>query len=180
MIRRIFFACLVLLPLPADMPCCIGMETLHYESGEPEPGLFEEAVVLIKKYEGWHDKKHYPYVGYGHRLLKGETFDYHISEVFADSLLRNDLRQKCSRFRQLGADSLLLGTLAYNVGERNLLGDKKRPPSMLIKKLKRGERDIYCEYLSFCHYKGMIIPSLKRRREEEFQKLFIKTNNQRQ
>ena len=34
--------------------------------------LFEDAVQLIKKYEGWHHARDQPYVGYGHRLLPRE------------------------------------------------------------------------------------------------------------
>ena len=162
--RHIFLVSLMLLPMQAGSP----------------PSLFEEAVTLIKKHEGWHGERHHPYVGYGHRLLKGENFDHRITEPFADSLLRRDLRLKCSRFRQFGADSLLLGALAYNVGEAKLLGDGKHPRSKLIRRLEAGNRDVYRQYTSFCRYKGKIIPSLKRRREEEFQKLFINNNNPRQ
>lgn len=126
----------------------------------------------IKKFEGWHTKKDFPYVGYGHRLIKGETFNSNISESFADSLLRKDLRNKCSHFRKFGKDAIILGTLAYQVGEGKLLGNGKYPKSKLIKKLENGSRDIYKEYISFCTYRGKIIPSIKQRRMEEFNLLF--------
>ena len=32
---------------------------------------FERAVRCTKFFEGWHSEKHYPYVGYGHKLLPG-------------------------------------------------------------------------------------------------------------
>lgn len=79
-----------------------------------ETDLFDMAVACIKKYEGWHTAKNYPYVGYGHRLLPGERFRANISESFADSLLRKDLRQKCSVFRHFGKDSLLLSEISDN------------------------------------------------------------------
>ena len=109
---------------------------------------FESAVACIKRYEGMHDHRHLPYVGYGHKLLPGESFPT-MTEKLADSLLRADLRKKCAVFRRFGADSLLC-------------------------KLEAGERDIHSEYAAFCHYKGKAVPSIRRRREEEFKILFIK------
>lgn len=139
-----------------------------------ETPYFEKAVELIKRHEGWHDKRHKNYVGCGHRLLKGETFGHDISEEFADSLLRRDLLQKCSVFRKHGKDSLILGVLAYNVGEYNILGHKNKPASRLIQKIRSGNRDFYDEYVSFCRYRNKAIPSIKQRRMEEFELLYIK------
>lgn len=135
--------------------------------------LFESAVACIKRYEGMHDSRHHPYVGYGHKLLPGESFPQ-MTEEIADSLLRADLRNKCAVFRRFGADSLLLGVLAYNVGEYRLLGYGDRPKSRLIRKLEAGDRDIRTEYAAYCHYKGKAVPSIRKRREEEFKILFIK------
>lgn len=142
-----------------------------------ETDLFDKAVACIKKYEGWHSAKNHPYVGYGHRLLPGEHFRADISESFADSLLRKDLLQKCSVFRHFGKDSLILGVLAYHVGEYTLLGHGKRPKSKLIEKLESGNRDIYHEYISYRKYKGRVVPSIERRRKEEFELLFDKTKS---
>ena len=77
---------------------------------------FELAVACIKKYEGLHGPKHHPYVGYGHKLLPGERFSPKMTKRQADALLRSDLRKLCAMFRGFGRDSLLLATLAYNVG----------------------------------------------------------------
>ena len=134
---------------------------------------FEVAVACIKRYEGMHDSRHHPYVGYGHKLLSGESFPA-MTEKIADSLLRADLRKKCAAFRRFGADSLLLGVLAYNVGESRLLGYGNRPKSRLVRKLEAGDRDIHAEYTAYCHYRGKAVPSIRRRREEEFKLLFIK------
>lgn len=120
-----------------------------------------------------HDHRHLPYVGYGHKLLPGESFPA-MTEELADSLLRADLKKKCAVFRRFGADSLLLGVLAYNVGEYRLLGYGARPKSRLVCNLEAGNRDIYSEYAAFCHYRGKTVPSIRRRREEEFKLLFIK------
>lgn len=127
--------------------------------------LFEDAVQLIKRYEGWHHARDKPYVGYGHRLLPTDTFGSNISESFADSLLHNDLKKKCAVFRRFGRDSLLLGVLAFNVGENRVLRSK------LVRKLEAGERNIKGEYLSFRMCKGKVVRSLERRRKEEYELL---------
>jgi GH24 family phage-related lysozyme (muramidase) len=134
---------------------------------------FDLAVDCIRKFEGWHSNRHYPYVGYGHRLLPGEHYSATIIEAFADSLLRKDLLQKCSVFRHFGKDSLLPGVMAYNVGEYKILGSSKYAKSKLIQKLEKGDRNIYNEYMSFCKYKGKILPSLKNRRKCEYELLFV-------
>lgn len=147
--------------------------SLLYMTNAHAQDRFEQAVVCIKQFEGLHSRQHHPYVGYGHKLLPGEHYPSPMSEQAADSLLRQDLLQKCSVFRRFGRDSLLLGVLAYNVGETALLGNRHRPRSQLILKLKRGNRKVYAEYTSFCRYKGNRLPALAKRREIEYQLLHI-------
>ena len=144
---------------------------LAAEMALAQDGRFEEAVTLIKRYEGMHDERHYPYVGYGHKLLQNEHYPV-MTEERADSLLRADLRQKCRVFRRFGRDSLLLGVLAYNVGEYRLLGYGERPKSRLVRKLEAGERDIRAEYVSFCRYRGKAVASLRQRRDDEYELLY--------
>ena len=91
----------------------------------------------------------------------------------ADALLRKDLRKFCAMFRQFGKDSLLLATLAYNVGPYRLLGSKAIPKSTLVKKLETGDRNIYREYIAFCNYKGKRHAMLLKRRKAEFALLYI-------
>lgn len=147
---------------------------LVLSAGAQAQDRFEQAVALIKQAEGMHAAQHHPYVGYGHRLQPGEQFSSGITEERADSLLRSDLRQKCRVFRRFGRDSLLLGVLAYNVGEYRLLGYGEHPKSRLIEKLEAGDRDIYAQYVTFRKYKGKVLPSLERRRKMEFQLLYEK------
>lgn len=80
--------------------------------------LFERAVLIIKKFETLHQLKHRPYYGYGHRILPGERFPQHrpMTESEADALLRKDLKKICVMYSEYGKDSVLLGTLAYNIG----------------------------------------------------------------
>lgn len=139
--------------------------TFHYT----EKDLFNDAVEFIIKHEGWHGKEHHPFVGYGHKLTKDDKFNHDISHDFARKLVIKDLRQKCSVFREFGKDSLLLGILAYHVGEGNI----KR--SSIIRKLKSKDKNIYDSYVSFCKHNGKVIPSIKERRKKEYKQFFNKT-----
>lgn len=134
---------------------------------------FERAVSVIKHFEGMHSAKHYPYVGYGHKVLPGENLSRNMTEEEADRLLRSDLRKLCKIFSGYGQDSLLLATLAYNVGAYRLLGYGDRPKSRLVQMLEEGDRNIYREYITFRKYKGKVIPSLELRRRMEFELLYI-------
>ena len=131
---------------------------------------FDRAVEIIKKYEGLHQPKHWPLVGYGHKVMAGEKFSRSktMSEADADALLRKDLLKNCAVFRSFGADSLLLGVLAYNIGSGATM------KSSIVRKLKEGNRDIYDIYVSYSKYRGKTLSQLKRRRIEEFETLFIK------
>lgn len=136
----------------------------------PEVSPFEQAVEIIKKYEGLHSSRHWPLVGYGHKVLPGEKFSRNrtLSEVEAEALLRKDLLKNCAVFREFGADSLLLGVLAYNIGSGATLR------SSVVKKLRTGNRDIEANYIAHCKYRGKEHSQIKQRRTEEFAKLFIK------
>lgn len=151
-----------------DTTICIKPKLENMDS------LFEEAVKLIKEHEGWHSAKHYPYVGYGHKLLKGDNFDHNISESFATELVRKDLRQKMSVFRKYGRDSLILGVLAYNIGEYNIKGGYGHKKSTLLKKIESGDRDVFEDYTAHCRWKGKEIKSIRNRRIKEYNLLFNK------
>ena len=127
--------------------------------------LMERAFLCCRYFEGWHSEKHYPYVGWGHKLLPNEKYSARtMTKRDADELLRKDLRKFVAMFRKFGVDSILLGTLAYNVGPAKLLGSKTIPKSTLIKKLEAGDRNIYREYIAFCNYKGKRHAMLLKRR----------------
>lgn len=136
---------------------------------EIQDTLFERAVDMIKKYETINKPSHWPYVGYGHLVMPGEKFSRTkaLSEAEADALLRKDLLKNCAVFRSYGADSLLLGVLAYNIGSGNV---KK---STVAKLLREGNRDIAASYLAHCRYRGKQHAGLRKRRAEELDKLFI-------
>ena len=133
---------------------------------------FELAVALIKRFEGWHASRQYPYIVYGHCIQPGEHFRLPLTRRQADSLLRNDLSKLCRIFSYLGKDSLLIATLAYNVGPGTLLGSATRSKSDLIRKLERGDRNIRSDYLRYCRWNGKVVPSIRKRRKVEFQLLY--------
>lgn len=134
---------------------------------------FERAIACIKYFEGFHQAKDYPYIGYGHRVQPDEHFRLPLTRRQADALLRKDLRKLCQTFRAYGKDSLLLAALAYNVGYGTLMGNCKRPKSRLIQKIEQGERNIYSLYMSFCKWNGRLIPSIRRRRWVEYDLLYM-------
>ena len=84
-----------------------------------------------------------------------------------------DLLSRYALFRRFGKDALLLTVLSYNVGTGTLLGGRNRPKSRLIRKLEQGDRNILPEYLSFCRYKGRVLPGLLKRRRVEFALFYI-------
>lgn len=135
---------------------------------------FDRAVCCIKFYEGMHRAEHYPYVGYGHKLKPGEDYTSEMTRTEAEILLRKDLRKFCSMFRSYGKDSLLLATLAYNVGPYTLLGSKSNgiEKSKLLYKLETGDREIEYDYLKYCHWNGKYIPSMAKRRYFELLLLY--------
>ena len=130
---------------------------------------FERAVVVVKYFEGLHNKpKDFPYVGYGHQLQPGERFTADMTERQADSLLRADLWKCFEHFKGYDKDALLLTLLAYNVGVGRLLGYGKHSKSRLLRKIEAGDRNFYWEYVSFCRYKGKVLRGLVKRRQVEF------------
>ena len=136
--------------------------------------LMERAFLCTRYFEGWHDQSCYPYIGWGHRLQPGEMYSARtMTKRQADALLRKDLRKFIAMFRRFGSDSILLGTLAFNVGPSKLLGGNGYSKSTLIRKLEAGDRNIYREYIAFCNYKGKRHAMLLKRRKAEFALLYV-------
>lgn len=132
------------------------------------PHEFERAVQIIKKYETLHSAKHWPLVGYGHKVQPGENFrrGQALSEKQADELLRKDLKKLINYYSSYGKDSLLLGVLAYNVGSGRV------NKSSVVSLLKSGNRNIRDAFTSMCRYKGRVHKTIQKRRIEEFTTLF--------
>ena len=132
--------------------------------------LFERAVLIIKKFETLHKPRHWPYVGYGHQVQTGEPYrrGVQLTEAQAEALLRKDLAKFCALYSKYGKDSVLLGALAYNCGPGVV------NKSTVLKKLKRGDRNIFKSYTSHCRYKGKFNKGIHQRRCAEYMALFVK------
>lgn len=142
----------------------------HAKRSIMELPLFERAVLIIKKFETLHKPKHWPTIGFGHVVQRGEPYrkGIQLTERQADALLRKDLRKFVSLYKHMGErDAILLGTLAYNIGPGAV------NKSSVYRKLKNGNRDIYKEYTAHCHYKGKFHKQLYIRRKTEIVLLFL-------
>ena len=66
---------------------------------------FERAVLIIKHYETLHQPKHWPYIGYGHLVLPGESYKKgcQLTEKEADLLL--NLKKFLPYYKSYGEDS---------------------------------------------------------------------------
>ena len=164
-------------PFWRSAPCPHGTAVRRGRTGRRQSTacrLSSGRFAVRSIFEGWHSEKHHPYVGWGHQVQPGERYSARtMTKRQADALLRKDLRKFCAMFRKFGRDSLLLATLAYNVGPYRLLGSGKIPKSTLIRKLEAGDRNIYREYIAFCNYKGKRHAMLLKRRKAEFALLYI-------
>ncbi len=161
--RKILIFFMAIVALTATSPAFATKRSIM------ELPLFERAVLIIKHFETLHQLKHRPYYGYGHRILPGERFPQSrpLTESEADALLRKDLKKFCAMYSKYGKDSILLGTLAYNIGSGAV------NKSSVLKKLKSGNRDIFKSYTSHCRYKGKWHKGLYTRRCMEIAALFI-------
>lgn len=129
---------------------------------------FERAVIIIKKFETLHKPKHWPTICYGHVVQRGEHFTRRqYSEREADALLRRDYAKFCELYKDYGRDKYILAALAYNIGPGAV------NKSSVLKKLKRGDRNIFKSYTSHCHYKGKWHSGLHKRRLTELAVLYV-------
>lgn len=149
----------------------VGIAVSNLTSDQPQKApTFEDAIALIKRFEGLSGTKHWPYIGYGHQVQKGEGFTRGkvLTEAQADKLLRQDYAKLCARYREYGPDSLLLAALAYNCGPGVVA------KSSVLKNIKEGNRDIETAYIAHSRYRGKQLKQLKLRRETELETLFVK------
>ncbi len=131
---------------------------------------FDDAIAIIKKYEGLSGPSHWPFIGYGHKVMPGEKFTRgkRLTQAEAEALARADYAKLCAKYREFGADSLLLAALAYNCGPGVVA------KSSVLSILKAGNRDIEPSYIAYSRSQGKQLSQLKRRRQEELAVLFVK------
>ena len=85
--------------------CSVSAQSTRQEGTDRQAAIYrlplmERAFLCTRHFEGWHDQSCYPYVGWGHRLQKGESYSARtMTKRQADALLRKDLRKFISIFR---------------------------------------------------------------------------------
>jgi lysozyme len=134
-----------------------------------------EGMELLKRSEGFRGRLYLdvagiPTIGYGHRLLPGESFPNGIEEPQAARMLAGDVRQAEAAVQRLVRVALTQGQFdalvdfVFNLGEGRLEG------STLLKQLNAG---LYAaaqeQLLRWDHAGAKENFGLKERREAEFQ-----------
>ncbi len=147
-----------------------GIVVAQSDAAQQKAPTFDDAIAIIKKYESLSGASHWPFVGYGHKVMPGEKFTKGkaLTAAEADALVRADYAKLCAKYRSFGADSLLLAALAYNCGPGVVA------KSSVLSKLKAGDRNIETAYIAHSKYRGKQLSQLKRRRQEELATLFVK------
>ena len=113
----------VIILLVSAVATVYGKERHGTETGTAQLSIYklpplERAIRCTKYYEGWHgEKKHWPYVGWGHKVLPGESFTNDITKAQGDSILRADMMKLCRLFSRFGRDSTLLSEISDNSSE---------------------------------------------------------------
>ena len=59
--------------------CSVSAQISRHEGTDGQAAIYrlprmERAFLCCRYFEGWHSEKHYPYVGWGHKLLPNEKF----------------------------------------------------------------------------------------------------------
>ena len=135
----------------------------------------EAGLRLLKRFEGFRSQTYLdvaglPTIGYGHRLLAGESFPNGIPEPDASNLLASDVRAAELAVNRLVKAQLThsqydaLVDFVYNLGEGRLAG------STLLKELNLGNYQAAGQQLlRWDHAGGEEVAGLKSRREAEFE-----------
>ena len=119
----------------------------------------------------YEDVAGFPTVGYGHRLLPGESFSFGVDEDEAINLLRTDTEKVQQRMVVYQREGMIpadctqnqwdaLADFAYNLG-----------PGSLHTMLSHGWDQIPTQILLWDHAGGKVVPGLLARRQREL-KLF--------
>lgn len=131
-------------------------------------------LQLIEKSEGfsstvYNDVAGIPTIGYGHRVLPGESFPDGITQAEAEAILANDVSSAESSVQRLVTVPLTQGQFdalvdfVYNLGGGNFAA------STLLKDLNAGDYDAAAnQILLWDHAGGKVQPGLQARRQAEF------------
>ena len=131
--------------------------------------------ALLKRAEGFRshpylDSKGLPTIGYGHRLLGGESFPAGVSEVQAAEILRRDIREAEQAVRRLVRVPLAQGQFDALVDFCFNLGSGRLAASTLLADLNAGRYAAAAEQLLLWDHIGAEEDAgLRARRQAEFQ-----------
>jgi lysozyme len=137
--------------------------------------LSAAGLDLLKKSEGFRDRIYSDVagvvtIGYGHRLLPGESFPNGISEARALDLLQADIRRAEAAVERLVKVQLNQGQFDALVDFVFNLGGGRLAASTLLRELNAGRYDAAAgELQRWDHADGIEIASLKARRQAELQ-----------
>ena len=132
-----------------------------------------QGMDLLKRSEGFRshvylDVAGVPTIGYGHRLLPGESFPNGIDEAQANQILATDLRGAEAAVERLVKVSLSQGQFDALVDFVFNLGAGRLTASTLLVDLNNGRyNDAVAQFLRWDHAGSKELPALKARREAE-------------
>lgn len=136
--------------------------------------LSEAGLRLIKQAEGFRahaylDVAGFPTIGYGHRVVAGESFPNGIAEDLAAEMLATDVDAAELALRRLVKVPLAQGQFDSLVDFVFNLGSERLAESTLLKYLNAGQYDSAAEQLlRWDHAAGVENAGLRARREAEF------------
>ena len=136
--------------------------------------LSAKGLALLKKSEGFRghsylDVAGIPTIGYGHRILPGETFRDGIPEAQAAVLLTHDVLQAEDAVKRLVKVELMQGQFDALVDFVYNLGARRLEASTLLRELNTGRYGAAADQLlRWDHAGASENAGLKARREAEF------------
>ena len=139
-----------------------------------EMQLSAVGLGLVKRSEGFRNRIYLdvagiPSIGYGHRVLAGESFANGIEEAEGAELLARDLRNAERAVQRLVRVALTQGQFDALVDFCFNLGQGRLAASTLLQDLNKGRYDAAAEQLlRWDHAGAMENAGLKARREAEF------------
>lgn len=136
--------------------------------------LSDAGLNLIKRSEGfrantYEDVAGLPTIGYGHKLLPGESYPDGIDEAQAEELLSADAGAACLAVEHLVQVPLTQGQFDALVDFCYNLGQGRLSASTLLRELNAGQYDEARQQLLLWDHAGnQVVPGLQLRRQAEF------------
>lgn len=136
--------------------------------------LSDSAIALIKASEGFRGQEYLdvagiPTIGYGHKLLPGESFAGGVTEAQAEEILARDAAHAAAAVSGLVHVPLSQGQFDALVDFTFNLGAGRLEQSTLLRDLNAGQYSAAAlQLLLWDHAGAKELPALKTRRRAEF------------